>query len=194
MPLTKTISRGKVGTRDFSACKMIVPKTSVPVTSIYCIQFSLFVQFQACVAQFRTSTSSEIPFRFWHWWIARFSNTCQEHRASSALLGARISEAYDVQNMVNIVGVGYILFCRNLAVGTVQHERNTNEHTACCFSCRILILYTTDFWKVRIRLVAWAKGLRLVHNVDPWVGHQCTRLGRNLCYLTRSNGIPIGID
>ena len=36
-PVTKTIWRGKGGTPEMFACDMIVPITSVLVTSIYCI-------------------------------------------------------------------------------------------------------------------------------------------------------------
>ena len=36
VPITKTFWRGKVGTRNSGACNLIMPVTSMPVTSIYC--------------------------------------------------------------------------------------------------------------------------------------------------------------
>ena len=41
MPITKTIWRGKVGTRDFGACDVIVPIVNVSITSITVLRVAL---------------------------------------------------------------------------------------------------------------------------------------------------------
>ena len=46
--ITKTIRRGKVGTRDIGACIVVLPITSVPITSIYCLTFSCLFDHSVC--------------------------------------------------------------------------------------------------------------------------------------------------
>lgn len=55
VPLTKTIRQGKVNTYDFGAYDAIVPVTSFPKTSVYCIGYDNYLLHVTCYPRVKRS-------------------------------------------------------------------------------------------------------------------------------------------
>ena len=93
VPITKTFWRGKVGTRDFVTCNVIVPIMSLSVTSINYI-CKMSQRLKKTLLKFRCEGRSAPRARGWRFsparWRSLFSSAAIEYNC--ILYAARISK------------------------------------------------------------------------------------------------------